>query len=67
MPNDDNRFDKHALTLPEYKCLLCSENLSALFSGSVDFESREIFFGLEGKISLHLFWLDGVVSGESVA
>lgn len=67
MPNDDNRFDKHTLTLPEYKCLLCSENISALFSGSVDFESREIFFGLEGKISLRLFWLDGVVNGESVA
>ncbi len=57
----------HRPEQPEFKCLLNSENISNLFSNCSDFESREILFGLEKKITLHLCWLDGLVSGTDVA
>lgn len=63
--NDD--FNVHPLTFPEYKCMLRSDNVTALFSDCVDFESREINFGLEGRIKLNLFWIDGIVSSSNVA
>ena len=57
----------HKQKLPEYKCLLSSENLREIFSSCGDYESREIILGLEQNISLTVCWLDGLVSGTAVA
>jgi spore germination protein KA len=56
----------HSLNLPEFKCLPSSENLKDIFDKCVDYETREVLFGLEGNITLHISWLDGIVSGTSV-
>lgn len=65
--NDDRRPGAHRAPRPEFKCLLNFANIEELFSSCGDFESREILFGLEKKITLRLCWLDGIVSGASVA
>ena len=56
----------HRQKQPEYKCLISSQGLDDIFQHCGDFETREILFGLEKKISLHVCWLDGVVSGTAV-
>ncbi|MGN0981694.1 MAG: spore germination protein [Candidatus Limivicinus sp.] len=56
----------HKQKQPEYKCLISSQELDNIFQHCGDFEMREILFGLEGKICLHVCWLDGVVSGTAV-
>ena len=53
--------------MPEYKCLLSSENIKAIFSCCGDFEIREILFGLHEGKRLNICWLDGIVSGSEVA
>lgn len=67
----NNAFDEttgfHKLPQPEYKCLPSSGNLKDIFSRCGDYETRDILFGLEQNISLHVCWLDGIVSGTSVA
>lgn len=58
--------DFHKQKLPEYKCLVSSQNLEDIFQRCGDYETREILFGLKDKICLHVCWLDGVVSGTAV-
>lgn len=65
--NENQRPGPHRQTQPEFKCLLTSENIASLFSSCGDFESREILFGLEKKFTLHLCWLDGIVSAADVS
>lgn len=57
----------HSQKHPEYKCLLTSDNLRDIFSRCGDYETREIVFGLEQNLRLKICWLDGLVSGTSVA
>lgn len=63
----DSARGYHRQKLPEYKCLVSSENLKDIFSRCGDYESREIILGLEQNISLKVCWLDGLVSGTAVA
>ena len=56
----------HKQKQPEYKCLLSSRGLDEIFQCCGDFETRDILFGLEDRICLHVCWLDGVVSGTAV-
>lgn len=58
---------QHPQLLPEYRCLLNSENIKSLFTDCADFESRKILFGLEGNFSFELCWIDGVVNSTNVA
>ena len=57
----------HLRKKPEYKCLLSADSLKAIFAGSADFESREIYFGLGAEVRLQVCWLDGVVSGGDIS
>jgi len=50
-----------------YRQPVSMESLGALFADCGDFEFRRLDFGLEGKLSLSLCWLDGLVSGSEVA
>ena len=50
------------LTQPEYKCLISLDNIRNIFSNCGDFESREIFLGLNSNKCIFLCWLDGTVS-----
>ena len=56
----------HRLSLPEYKSILSSDSLKAIFSDCGDFEARELSFGLRGGIKITACWLDGIVSGSEV-
>ena len=51
---------------PEYPAPISGKNLAALFAACGDFETREIDFGLNGKLTLLVCWLDGLVSGRDV-
>lgn len=62
-----SQTEYHPSPEPEYKLLLSSASLKELFSGSSDFEQRDIYIALSGTIRLSLFWLDGLVSGNTVA
>lgn len=53
--------------MPEYKMLISSDNLRKLFSSCGDFESREIFYGLNSEKKINLCWLDGTVSSQDVS
>lgn len=57
----------HSLSRPEYKMLISSENLKAIFSSCEDFEIREICYGLDKKKKLNICWLDGTVSSQDVS
>ena len=41
--------------------------LREIFSGCADFEVRKISLGLEGRISVHVCWLDGTVLGTELS
>ena len=56
----------HRRSLPEYKSILSSDSLKAIFSDCGDFEARELSFGLRGGIRITACWLDGIVSGNEV-
>lgn len=56
----------HRRSLPEYKSILSSDSLKAIFSDCGDFEARELSFGLRGGIKITACWLDGIVSGSEV-
>mgnify|MGYP000776340340 FL=1 len=56
----------HRRSLPEYKSILSSDSLKAIFSDCGDFEARELSFGLRGGIRITACWLDGIVSGSEV-
>ena len=56
----------HRRSLPEYKSILSSDSLKAIFSDCGDFEARELSFGLRGGIKITACWLDGIVSGNEV-
>ena len=57
----------HSLSLPEYKCLINSDNLKEIFSSCADFENGKIFYGMEKEKSLQLCWLDGTVSSVDIS
>lgn len=38
-------------------------SLKEIFTSCADFETRSVDFGLDGNLTLHLCWLDGLVSG----
>lgn len=57
----------HPQRLPEYRCPLNTKNIKDIFSSCSDFEMREISFGLERDVLLHVCWLDGIVSGGDVS
>ncbi len=57
----------HSLTVPEYKCLITSSAVKDIFSNCADFESREIFYGLDREKKLSLCWLDGTVSSFDIS
>ena len=57
----------HRRSLPEYKSILSSDSLKAIFSDCGDFEARELSFGLRGGIRITACWLDGIVSGSEVS
>ena len=57
----------HPAPQPEFKLLLRSDAVDGLFADCGDFETREIFFGSDAELRLHLCWLDGLVSSSSVA
>ena len=57
----------HVRPMPEYKCLIASAALDGIFSSCADYEKRKISFGLSGKYTLHICWLDGIVDGAQLA
>ncbi len=56
----------HPRSVPEYTGPISGQTLCGLFAACSDFESRKIDFGLDGRLSLLVCWLDGLVSGRSV-
>ena len=56
----------HPRSLPEYKSILSSDSLNAIFFECGDFDARELSFGLRGGIKITACWLDGIVSGNEV-
>ncbi|MBR1456518.1 MAG: spore germination protein [Oscillospiraceae bacterium] len=56
----------HPRRTPEYPAPVSAQALRELFAACADFETRQIDFGLDGKLSLQVCWLDGLVSGEAV-
>ena len=46
---------------------LCSRSLREVFAGCAEFEERRISLALENRVSLSVFWLDGIVSGGDVS
>lgn len=57
----------HSRKQPEYKCLLSSENLKSIFASCGDYETREIFYGLDKRVPLSVCWIDGIVGGGDVS
>ena len=51
---------------PEYTAAISDRNLTELFAACGDFETRQIDFGLDGRLTLLVCWLDGLVSGTEV-
>ena len=58
---------RHPQAKPEYACALSSKNLNDVFACCADFHLRPVLPGLDGHGSVHLAWIDGLVSGEEVA
>lgn len=57
----------HQFLLPEYKMLISSNSLKAIFSNCTDLETREIFYGLDQNKKFTLVWLDGTVSSQDIS
>ena len=57
----------HQLLLPEYKMLISSDSLKAIFSNCTDLEAREIYYGLDQNKKFTLVWLDGTVSSQDIS
>ena len=56
----------HPRRVPEYTAAISDRNLTELFAACGDFETRQIDFGLDGRLTLQVCWLDGLVSGSEV-
>ncbi len=56
----------HPRRTPEYPSAISGSYLSTLFTACSDFETRRIDYGLDGRLSLLVCWLDGLVSGRDV-
>ena len=54
-------------TETEYQGIVSLANLSALFAGCDDFQTRRVDFGLDPSLRVTACWLDGLVSSESVS
>lgn len=52
---------------PEYREAVSIKAVKNIFLGCDDFESRKINIGLEGKLFLHVCWIDGIVAGVNLA
>ena len=46
---------------------LTSRSLREVFSGCADLEERRISLGLEDRVHLSVFWLDGMVAGSDIS
>lgn len=57
----------HPLSLPEFDEPLNIKSLKEIFSSCSDFETRQLFLGLENKICVHVCWLDGTVLGTELS
>lgn len=53
----------HPKPEPEFSAELSIKNIKRIFSSCADFESREVDYGLDGKLRIDICWLDGIVSG----
>ena len=65
--NSSERFGFHPAKEPIYPFPISSTNLKNIYSGCSDFEIRKINVGLEGRVFVHVCWVDGLVTGTSVA
>ena len=65
--NSSDRFGFHPEKEPQFPFPISSANIKNIYSGCSDFEIRKIDVGLEGKIFVHVCWIDGLVAGTSVA
>lgn len=64
--DNDARPAPHPERKPEYKAALSIKSLKDIFASCADFETRSVDFGLDGKLKLHLCWIDGIVSGGDI-
>lgn len=65
--NSSERFGFHPAKEPLYPFPISSANIKNIYSECSDFEIRKINVGLEGQVFVHVCWIDGLVSGTSVA
>lgn len=56
----------HRQRSPEYRGPISIYSLAEIFSGCGDFETRDVDFGLEGRVFVRVCWLDGLVSAGDV-
>jgi len=57
----------HPEKRPEYDAPVCAEELRRIFRHCADFQERTLRIGEAGQISVHVFWLDGLISAEEAA
>lgn len=64
--NAEGQIPFHPQNIPQYSCPLCGDNLEIIFSDCADFVKRTIFVGTDA-LTLHCFFLDGLISGADTA
>ena len=56
----------HTRRAPRYPCMLSAQALEDIFSGCADFQARPLRLGLEAGHSVTIFWLEGLVSSQTL-